>query len=151
MVEEVNTNTKTLSAKIINDDPKTFTDANFTVGTASHQGDVILVRISKLPNSAKPRQDRQMAIGNTQGSRHVLSEGNPFDCDPLDVINAINIICPSVELQEQYIGPVFQTIQEKASLIHPEHGDHHYEGDMTIACIYQRNLDAEEREKRTRD
>lgn len=150
-VVEVNTSTKTLSKKIINDDPKTFTDADFPVGSVAHQGDVILVRIKNLPQSAVARKDRQMAIGNTQGSRHILQEGNPFDCNTSEVIGAITSVCRGVELQEQYIGPVFQTVQGRASLIHPEHGDHYYEGDMTIACIYQRNLDAEERERRVRD
>jgi len=151
IVAEINTNTKTLSTKIINDDPKTFTDASFPIGSAAHQGDVILVRIKELPHKAVVRQDRQMAIGNTQGSRHILQNGNPFDCNASEVIGAITSVCRGVELQEKYIGPVFQTVQDKASLIHPEHGDHYYEGDMTIACIYQRNLDVEEREQRVRD
>jgi hypothetical protein len=46
---------------------------------------------------------------------------------------------------------VFVTVAGQADLTHPEHGNHLYRGDMVIACVYQRNLDAEERERRAMD
>jgi hypothetical protein len=136
---------------ILNDAPRSFTDADFPVGTVAHQGDLILVRIECLPKSAKPRADRQMAIGNTQGSRHMLDKGRPYDCDAHQVIAAIAAVCRGVDIGEQYIGPVFQCDEGEADLLHPEHGDHLYRGDMVIAVVYQRNLDAEEREQRVAD
>ena len=36
-------------------------------------------------------------------------------------------------------------------LSHPEHGHHIYHDNMVIACVFQRNLDAEEREQRALD
>jgi hypothetical protein len=136
---------------IVNDAPRTFTEADFPVGTAAHQGDLILVRIEALPTSARPRKDCQLAAGNTQGSRHLLERGIPYDCAPGNVANAIAAACPGVAIAEAYIGPVFQTQGGVADLLHPEHGDHHYRGDMTVAVVYQRNLDSEERERRVQD
>jgi hypothetical protein len=56
-----------------------------------------------------------------------------------------------VAVTRDYVGPVFCTQKGAADLVHPEHGDHHYGGEMAIAVVYQRNLDGEEREQRTRD
>ena len=136
---------------LVNDAPRTFTEADFPIGTAAHQGDLILVRIADFPSTAKPREDRQLALGNTQGSRHMLQTGTPYDCPAASVSNAITAVCPGVAVQAAYIGPVFATKSGAADLLHPEHGDHHYRGDMVIAVVYQRNLDAEEREQRVQD
>ena len=136
---------------IVNDAPRTFTEADFPVGTAAHQGDLILVRIAALPPSALSRKDRQLAAGNTQGSRHMLEVGRPYDCAFADVANAIAAACHGVAVAREYIGPVFQTEGGTADLLHPEHGDHHYRGEMTVAVVYQRNLDSEERERRVQD
>lgn len=135
---------------IINDSPRTFTEADFPVGTVVHQGDLILVRISELPASAKTRADRQLAEGSTQGSRHILDVGDVYNCDKRAATEAIQRGC-GTNVGREYIGPVFCTAGGKADILHPEHGDHHYRGDMVIACVYQRNLDAEEREQRTKD
>ena len=136
---------------IVNDAPRTFSESAFPVGTVAHQGDLILVRIAALPPSARPRKDRQLAAGNTQGSRHVLDVGRPYDCPTAEVAAAIAAVCRGVEIATEYCGPVFQTEKGAADLLHPEHGHHHYRGDMSIAVVYQRNLDAEERERRVQD
>ena len=137
--------------KITNDAPRTFTDADFPVGTVAHQGDLILIRLASLPAGAKPRKDRQLAVGSTQGSRHVLTKGDAFDCDIPAVIAAIGAVCHGIKVTPSYIGPVFETVKGVADLTHPEHGNHCYRGDMTIGVVYQRNLDSEERERRTID
>ncbi len=137
--------------EIVNDAPRSFSDAEFPIGTVAHQGDLILVRIAELPGSAVIRKDRQLAIGSTQGSRHVLETGIPYDCNALDVQAAITDACKRTAPEQKYIGPVFQTKDGVAELTHPEHGDHKYVGDMTIAVVYQRNLDSEERERITID
>ena len=139
------------SEQIVNDQPRTFTDADFPIGSVVHQGDLILVRISAMPNSNKVRKDRQLAIGTTQGSRHILAIGSPCDCDPSEVATAIKSLCPRADIGQQYVGPVFATVNGKADLLHPEHDNHHYRGDMTIAVVYQRSLDGEERERRVQD
>ena len=140
-----------VTESIVNDQPRIFTDADWPVGSAAHQGDLILVRIAILPASAKPRHQRQLADGDTQGSRHILEAGHVFDCQAADVVKAINAVCPRADIQDRYIGPVFRTSNDSAVLAHPEHGDHHYAGEMTIAVVYQRNLDAEQREQIARD
>ncbi|MCE5269153.1 MAG: hypothetical protein LLG00_14855 [Planctomycetaceae bacterium] len=139
------------SEAIVNDAPRTFTDADFPVGSVAHQGDLILVRLAALPANAKRRRERQLAQGNTQGSRHVLKRGVPYDCEPAAVAGAVQSLCKGVSVAPEYIGPVFATSRGVADLVHPEHGDHFYRGDMVIGVVYQRNLDAEERERRALD
>lgn len=136
---------------IINDAPRTLTEADFPIGSVAHQGDLILVRIKDVPKSAKERKNRQLAEGNTQGSRHVLQAGDVFDCKAAEVAKAIKAVCPRADVQDRYIGPVFRTVEGVADLVHPEHGDHLYRGEMAVAVVFQRNLDAEQREQRTRD
>lgn len=141
---------KPLPEKIVNDAPRVFTDASWPVGSAAHQGDVILVRIEALPKSAKPRENRQVADGNTQGSRHILHGGSIYDCDLAHVEAAVQAVCPRAKLDRQCIGPVFTT-DEVTALRHPEHGDHEYESGMTVAVVFQRNLDAMQRAVRSVD
>lgn len=136
---------------IINDAPRTFTDADWPVGSVSFQGDLIFIRLASLPTSSTTEAGRQLAEGNTQGSRHVLSTGNVYRCAAELVTSSIAQVCKGVVVGEQYVGPVIQTVDGVADVIHPEHGDHFYRGDMVIACVYQRNLDAEQREQRTKD
>jgi hypothetical protein len=136
---------------LVNDALRTFTDAEFPVGSVVHQGDLILVRLDVLPASAKPRKNRQLAEGSTQGSRHVIKRGSAFDCEPTEVAKLIAAHCKGAVVDRSYVGPVFGTKAGVADLVHPEHGNHCYRGDMTIAVVYQRNLDAEEREARVQD
>ena len=136
---------------LVNDAPRSFSDAEFPIGTVAHQGDLILIRIAALPASAKRRKDRQLAQGSTQGSRHVLKRGIPYDCDAAEVIAAISAVCPKISVSRAYVGPVFQTRGGSADLVHPEHGNHSYRGDLAVAVVYQRNLDAEQRERRVQD
>lgn len=137
--------------KIINNDPKLLAD--FPVGSVSHQGDLIFVRIAALPKSAKPRAARQLAEGNTQGSRHVLTDrAKVYTCDAKDVIAAIKSATKCV-VTEQLVGPVFVSPDSPtdSDVDHPEHGPQGFEAGAVIACVYQRNLDAMQREQRTRD
>lgn len=139
----------TIPESIVNNATRTFTDADLPVGSVAHQGDMILVRIGKLPARAKPRENRQLADGNTQGSRHVVEGGNVYDCDPAEVVKAVKK-ATGRDVESQYIGPVF--VSDGASTVtHPEHGHHIYAGKMTIACVVQRNLDADEKAQRSQD
>ena len=99
----------------------------------------------------KSRSNRQLADGNTQGSRHTLRGGEVFDCDSREVSALVGDACRGVSVDEKYIGPVFRTLDGVADVVHPEHGDHYYRGDMIIATVFQRNLDAEEMERRVVD
>lgn len=136
---------------LVNDAPRTFTDAEFPVGTVAHQGDVMFVRIARLP-AGRPRKNRQLAEGTTQGSRHILKGGEVFDCDPREVARLIGQACAGIQVDVRYVGPVFRTREGQADVVHPEHGDHCYRGeDWVIATVFQRSLDAEEREQRVQD
>lgn len=139
--------------KMFNDDPVTITDSQLDIGQGCHQGDLIVVRLGAMPTSAKPRNSRQLAEGDTQGSRHILAKGQVFDADPAEVAALIKK-ANGVVVNPAYIGPVFCTNQNgEANLEHPEHGDHLYRGEnMCFGTIYQRNWDAEEAaERRARD
>jgi hypothetical protein len=80
----------------------------------------------------------------------VLEGGKIYDCTPSTVVKAIKSACPKSNVGTQYIGPVFVT-DDTTALRHPEHGDHEYEAGMCVAVVFQRNLDAENREQRSRD
>lgn len=137
---------------VVNDDPKLFDD--YPPGTVAHQGDLIIVGIPELPKSAKPRKNRQLADGNTQGSRHVLTRGELFDADPAEVAALIKQATKSSDLIEaKYLGPVFTAPESPTAndLEHPEHGNVGFPAGTHCAVVYQKNLDAEEREQRTRD
>ena len=121
-------------------------------GDAAHQGDLILVCLSKLPASAKPRRNRQLAEGQTRGSKHVVAGGEVFEVAPSDlgeVAAAIaRVTAGKVVVDPQYIGPVFAG---PCTLEHPEHQHQAFPDGSITAVIFQRNLDAEEREVRARD
>lgn len=135
---------------VINDASKLH--ATFEPGDVAHQGDLIIVAIHGLPKSAKPRANRQLADGDTQGSRHVLERGDVYDCDWYELVEAI-FRATGVTLRQEYIGPVFVSPAAPTAddLSHPEHGNHGFPAGTVCAVVYQRNLDAEQREARVRD
>lgn len=135
---------------MINDAPKLL--EAFASGDVSHQGDILIVGIAELPKSAKPRKNRQLADGNTQGSRHVLERGHVYDCSPAEVIKAVKA-ANGCKVEAQYIGPVFVSPEKPTEndLTHPEHGNQGFPAGQVCAVVYQRNLDSEQRAQRARD
>jgi len=136
--------------RVVNDESKFL--AGFSVGDVSHQGDLIVVAIPRLPKSARARARRQLADGSTQGSRHVLERGDVFDADPAEVAALVREANGSV-VDPRYVGAVFVSPADPTAddLTHPEHGNHGYPAGTVCAVVYQRNMDAEERERRTQD
>jgi hypothetical protein len=136
--------------RIVNDAPRLH--HTFEPGDVSHQGDLIFVCIHTLPASAKPRSNRQLAEGNTQGSRHVLERGEVYDCKPKEIADAIRKTNGAV-IEAEYIGPVFMSPEAPTEndLTHPEHGNQGFPAGTVCAVVYQRNLDAEERAQTVRD
>ena len=136
--------------RICNNAPKLH--ASFEVGDVAHQGDLIIVRIARLPASARARTNRQLAEGSTQGSRHVMSRGDVYDADAAQVAK---LICEAtgVRVERQYIGPVFVSPANptESDLTHPEHGRQGFPAGAVCAVVFQRNLDAEERAARVAD
>lgn len=145
-------NVKTLdqNESIINDAPKLHT--LFEPGTVSHQGDLMIVAIAALPASARPRENRQLAIGNTQGARHILERGEVYDADPQDIARCIKA-ANGCEVPVDFIGPVFVSPPDPTEndLTHPEHGNQGFPAGAVCAVVYQVNLDEQQRRQRTQD
>jgi hypothetical protein len=89
------------------------------VGSGGRQGDVYLIRLASF-NSGKSKltHDRQLAPGNTQGSRHTVDEN-------------VQVWIPKDGLKDQVIttefglcvmGPVV-TAKERWTLSHPDHAN----------------------------
>lgn len=136
--------------RMVNDDAKLL--EGLSIGNTCHQGDIIIVPISRLPSSARRRANRQLAEGDTQGSRHVLQRGEIYDAPATETAWLVREATGCI-VGEQYIGPVFVSPEDPTAddLTHPEHGNQGFPAGMVCAVVYQRNLDAEEREQRTRD
>lgn len=135
---------------IVNDESKLH--ETFGIGDAVHQGDIIIIGINGLPPGAKHRANRQLADGSTQGSRHVMTRGKVFDCDPESISRAIKD-ATGIRVDARYCGPVFVSPKNPTAddLSHPEHGNHGFPAGQVCAVVFQRNLDAEQREQRVRD
>lgn len=146
--------TKTITRKkhevIVNDAPTLL--ATFEPGDCAHQGDLIIVCISKLPAGAKPRTNRQLAEGTTQGSRHILERGEVYDAPKAELRRLVKE-ATGAEIADEYLGPVFVSPEASTcdDLSHPEHGNQGFPAGAVCAVVYQRNRDAEEREARVRD
>lgn len=115
------------------------------------QGDLYILKLPGLPTGLKPRKSRQLADGDTQGSRHVLQgQAEVFDADPSDVIALVNKEYRGTELREYMIGPVFRT-SGGCVIEHPEHGNRTLADPGCYGVVFQRSLDADGREERARD
>lgn len=105
------------------------------VGAVVRQGDLYLERLAALPKElGKRTADRQLAIGQTQGSRHVIDpapEGLEIYAPPKDA-NAL-------------VGPVVSS-PNRIRLTHPEHG--HFDLPAGIYQVrYQRDYAKERAEE----
>lgn len=136
---------------IVNDESKFH--AAFGTGDVVAQGDVLLIGISKVPSHSLKTNVRQLAPGNTQGSRHVMTRGDIFNAPLLEVQKLIKS-ATGREVPMDYIGPVFVSPKDPTAddLAHPEHGNHGFPEGQVVAVVYQRTLDVESRlARRMRD
>lgn len=116
-------------------------------GDVAHQGDLILVCVASRPKSAKPRENRQLADGDTKGSRHFAVGGKVYTADPAECAALVKA-ATGKEIAASYMGPCLSGAVE---VVHPEHQHQHFPDHDCTVIVYQRNLDAEEREIRARD
>lgn len=130
--------------QIKNDARRCFGPGEWERGDTSAQGDVMFINIGVLPASARPRKNRQLADGNTLGSRHIVTRGDVFECDPSEVAN-LALAATGQRIPVKYIGPVFTG---PALVEHPEHGDQEFTGECVNATVYQRVWDAEQQQER---
>ena len=123
--------------KIRNDGEQRF-PAAATPGDCWRQGDVYITLLDAVPDTANPVVPPVLRLvpGTTQGSRHCL--------DSLDGV-AMYRLADADHLD----GPVLTCDQER-TVTHPEHGDVVLPPGI-YGIRYQRDLDAEERERRVLD
>lgn len=121
----------------------------WAVGDCCHQGDLILVCIDP-PKALTRRKNRQLAEGETKGSRHVVVGGEVFDSNENEMVKNIAKVTNGrvTILDPKYIGPVFYG---PCVVEHPEHQHHGFPAGTFTAVVFQRNVDAEERERRAID
>jgi len=131
---------------IKNDSERTF-EKEWMPGDVAAQGDLNIVCLKSMPKSAKRRANRQMADGNTMGSRHVVESGECFDADANELASMVKDATGHI-IDARYMGPVFCG---PAELRHPEHGDQVWTEPCVNVVTYQRVWDSEQRERRAAD
>jgi hypothetical protein len=81
------------------------------IGKVVRQGDIYIHRVADEHKHGKESKSRQLAIGNTQGSRHVAeSPSKAFDGTTL----------PTYCDQRTFLGPLVQS-KKRFTVTHPEH------------------------------
>lgn len=101
---------------------------SIAVGKAIRQGDLYVRRIASLPDvTGETTTDRQLAPGNTRGSRHML-EGDA------------EVVRPAGK--EPLRGPYF-VAKARVRITHPEHA-HFSLPPGTYEVIFQRDFDREQ-------
>lgn len=113
-------------------------------GDAAFQGDLVFVVLPSLPKSAKPRANRQLAEGDTKGSRHIVVGGEVFDADAGEVLRLLK----RTDIEPEYVGPV---MRGPLTVEHPQHEHHRFPADCVVGVLYQRNVAADGRIERARD
>ena len=111
------------------------------------QGDVAIMIVDEIPAGytlvENPTdKDKQLAIGNTKGSRHCLQH-----------LAGVELYVPSGwgENEELLRGPAFRLSRPNV-ITHPEHGNVHCPEGFAYMTFYARDFDQEEqRERRARD
>jgi hypothetical protein len=128
-------------------------DVALAIGDNLRQGDLYVVRVDQMPDG-KPRTNRQLAIGSTQGSRHILDGKvkSLIDPDFAGAARSLTRLDRRIELRPYQIGPAFEVSRGKAvTITHPEHGDRTLTEPGCYQVVYQRALDADEQEMREQD
>lgn len=97
------------------------------VGQWVRQGDIHVERIEKMPTGLKARSDRQLALGATQGSRHVCESGPKL----YDLRSPNPLQGPLVDAPERFV------------VTHPEHAHVSLPRGL-YAVTYQRDFAEEE-------
>lgn len=114
-----------------------------TIGTASvgdvvRQGDLYLICLETLPAGGE-RAPRQLAPGETQGSRHVaVGECAVYrPASPAAVAKLIGAACRLADVPVELVGPLVECLGE-TTIEHPEHGHRTLPAGTVWAVVYQR-------------
>jgi hypothetical protein len=81
------------------------------IGQVIRQGDIYIHRVSEDHNHGTATKNRQLAIGTSQGSRHILVG----DCEIFEGTTAPEWCASNV-----FLGPFFK-LKNRAVVEHPEH------------------------------
>ena len=96
-----------------------------SLGDVVRQGDIYLTCIESLPTDGKPSQERQLAPGTSQGSRHtVQGDANIVTGVRFQGMNSV------------LVGPAFEC-KSDVTVAHPEHGDRVLPEGTTWQVTYQ--------------
>lgn len=122
----------------------------WAAGDCCHQGDLIFVCLGEKPRKLEARANRQIAEGDTRGSRHVVAGGEVYDGNPKELMGLVKLATNDrvVVSRLAYIGPVFEG---PCVVEHPEHQHHSFPKDTLTCVLFQRNQSAEDREGRALD
>jgi len=118
------------------------------MGDVAHQGDLILIGLETLPVGATAREKRQVADGDSRGSRHIVSGGQVYTVTPEVVACTLNEMKRGFAIEDKFVGPVFTG---PCVLEHPQHAHQSFPEGAVVAVVYQRNLDIIEKAERAKD
>lgn len=121
---------KKIEEKAVISKPFTRHISEMNIGNVIRQGDIYVEKVDDNHHHASDKAMRQLAIGNTQGSRHI-ADGD------------VEIFSPSEK--SPLVGPVVKA-QSRWILTHPEHG--HFS--LPAGCYqvrYQRDYASERAEE----
>jgi len=105
-----------------------------SLGDVIRQGDVFLVNVEYNHNGVS-LTEKQIAPGNTQGSRHVMR--GQFSYVELGSVEAVHNVLPKVIIPSELSGCIINCISE-CELDHPEHGNKILPANTSWAVVFQR-------------
>jgi len=116
---------------------------NPSMGDNTRQGDLYIVFIPRdaIGASAKRTENRQLAEGNTQGSRHIMEGDVEIYTDHGITGDYIKQISNTRnDIPNDLVGPAIVFKGESNRLSHPEHGHKIIPGDLCGVVVYQSTL-----------
>lgn len=102
-------------------------EAVCAIGSHVRQGDIVLTMVGPSTEAGALITERQLAPGNTQGSRHV-AEGD------VDIY---------ARAGDALTGPLLRVGEGKCRITHPEHRHYTLPPNTAWAVTYERDLEAE--------
>jgi hypothetical protein len=130
---------------IRNNEPATI--AVMSAGDVVRQGDLYLVALDRAPKKAGEHAGRQLAPGDTQGSRHVASgDCEIYSPETSSATNTLARLIPATKGQILFLGPVIKA-RGPVTIEHPEHGWRSLPAGV-YQVVYQRSFAAVDQEIR---
>jgi hypothetical protein len=105
-----------------------------SLGDVVRQGDIYLVCVDKSDVGRVKTKNRQLAPGETQGSRHILL--GDVEIYEVESFSGESMLIGGVEVNTALIGPSFMCIGE-VEVDHPEHGNRILPEDTCWRVVYQ--------------